>query len=306
MRELLPPTMQVFERGWLSSNNVLCADGDGWTLIDSGYVSHADQTLALLEHRLGGARLTRIVNTHCHSDHIGANARLRQRFACEIWLPAGEAPIIERWNDEELMLSYADQQAERFIFDRIIAAADVVRFGGLEWQALAAPGHDRHALIYFAPDEGLLIAGDALWENGFGVIFPALFGDPSAFTESRQTLDRIAALGARVVIPGHGRLFTGVEAALERAYFKLDSYEEDPERLARHAAKVMLAFSLLEKRAMSIEALPAYVERVGILRDINARYFNWSAQVLAEWLLHELVRAGAAIKQDGLLLPRVA
>lgn len=304
MRERLPSSLQVFERGWLSSNNVLCIDSDGWTLIDSGYGAHTEQTLALVEHRLGGAALDRIINTHCHSDHIGANAALRQRHHCAIWLPQGEAPIIERWNEDELMLRYADQHAERFAFDRVIAADQVLRFGDIEWQALAAPGHDRHALLYFAPDERVLIAGDALWESGFGVIFPALFGDASAFAESRQTLDRISALGARVVIPGHGRVFSSVAQALERAYFKLDSYEEDPERLGRHAAKVMLSFALMEKRAMPMASLPSYVERVGILRDINARYFRWTAQALAQWLADELVRAGAALVQEGMLRPR--
>lgn len=304
MLELLPSSLQVFERGWLSSNSVLCADADGQTLIDSGYGSHAGQTLALVEHRLGGTKLNRIINTHCHSDHIGANAALRRRFDCAIWLPQGEAPIIERWNEDELMLRYADQRAERFDFDRVVAADQVLRFGDIEWRALAVPGHDRHALAYFAPDERVLISGDALWENGFGVIFPALFGDATAFAESRQTLDRIGALGARVVIPGHGRVFSGVGKALERAYFKLDSYEEDPERLGRHASKVMLSFALMEKRAMPIASLPDYVERVGILRDINARYFRWTPQVLAQWLASELVRSGAAFVQEGSLRPR--
>ncbi len=45
---LIPPTMRVFERGWLSSNNVLLFDDDSSaTLVDTGYVSHRTQTLAL-------------------------------------------------------------------------------------------------------------------------------------------------------------------------------------------------------------------------------------------------------------------
>jgi glyoxylase-like metal-dependent hydrolase (beta-lactamase superfamily II) len=76
----LPLTMRVFERGWLSSNNILLhgSDGEGATLIDSGYVSHAEQTLALVRHALRpGQTLARIVNTHLHSDHCGGNALLK-------------------------------------------------------------------------------------------------------------------------------------------------------------------------------------------------------------------------------------
>ena len=43
--------MRVFERGWLSSNNVLFT-GDAPALVDSGYVTHAPQTLALVRHAL--------------------------------------------------------------------------------------------------------------------------------------------------------------------------------------------------------------------------------------------------------------
>jgi glyoxylase-like metal-dependent hydrolase (beta-lactamase superfamily II) len=47
-RPRLPDTVQVFERGWLSANNVLLFDGGEATLVDSGYVTHAGQTVALV------------------------------------------------------------------------------------------------------------------------------------------------------------------------------------------------------------------------------------------------------------------
>ena len=47
--------MRVFERGWLSSNNVLLLDDDAnATLVDTGYVSHREQTLSLVRRQLGG------------------------------------------------------------------------------------------------------------------------------------------------------------------------------------------------------------------------------------------------------------
>ena len=70
-------TMRVLERGWVSSNNVLLFDDDqSATLVDTGYVTHGEQTLALVRHALEGRRLTRIINTHLHSDHCGGNALL--------------------------------------------------------------------------------------------------------------------------------------------------------------------------------------------------------------------------------------
>ena len=73
-RPRLPDTVQVFERGWLSANNVVLFDGGEATLVDSGYVSHAAQTVALVRAALDGRRLGRLINTHSHSDHIGGNA----------------------------------------------------------------------------------------------------------------------------------------------------------------------------------------------------------------------------------------
>src|SRR5690606_25945662 len=70
----LPPSIQVFERGWLSSNNILFTGADGTALVDSGYVTHAPQTLALVRQVLAGRPLERLLNTHLHSDHCGGNA----------------------------------------------------------------------------------------------------------------------------------------------------------------------------------------------------------------------------------------
>jgi len=300
----LPAALRVLERGWLSSNNILLRDARGFTLIDSGYGAHLPQTLALVEHALAGAPLERLVNTHCHSDHMGGNAEIQRRYRCRTSIPAGEAPLIDAWNETDLVLSFADQRAERFAYDDSFGSDDVLRMGGLDWQVLAAPGHDPHAAMFWSPDERVLISGDALWENGFGVIFPALFGRAQAFAETRATLDAIAALGARTVIPGHGRPFIGVDAALERAFGRLRAYETDMTRLARHAAKVMLTFALLEKRELPLERLPAYIESVPIFAAIN-RWLEMSTAELATFLVEDLERAGAIALENGKLVPLV-
>jgi len=293
----LPPRVRVIERDWLSCNSIVLDDSDHFTVVDSGYASDATDTVGLIRAATGGRPLTRLVNTHCHSDHMGGNAAVREAFGCTVAIPEGEAERIRRWDVADLMLG-ADQFAPRFAFDCTVAPGDTLRMGGSDWLAIAAPGHDDNALVFHAPETGVLIAGDALWESGFGIVFAALDGDYTAFDRARTTLDAIGVIAPRVVIPGHGKPFGDVTAALERARFKLDGYQQDPVRLARHAAKVLLSFSLMERRAMPLADLPAYVVRVSTLRKLNARFLHMTPDAYAAWLVRDLVQA-RAIRVEG-------
>jgi len=298
----LPDGLRVIERGWLSANNILLFAPEGATLVDSGYGAHAPQTIALLERALAGDRLERLVNTHCHSDHMGGNAAIRSKYRCRTSIPAGEAPIIDRWDEQALILSVADQRAERFRYDDTFADGDALPMGGLEWRVIAAPGHDPNAVVFYSPESRTLISGDALWEHGFGAVFPQLSGRETALAETRATLDAIAKLDVEAVVPGHGRVFGEVAAALERAYYRLEGYEEDVSRLARHCVKVAFSFAMLEKRTMPLAEVPAYLARVPILADINRRYLGMPAAEFAEWIVGDLERAGAMRRERGLLL----
>ena len=300
----LPPQVHVFVRDWLSSNNVLLKGRDGHVLIDSGYTRHAAFTLALLAtpQGLGEAPLAKLVNTHCHSDHMGGNAAIRARYRCPIALPEGEAPLIDEWNETALLLGYCDQRVERFAYDEIIRPGETRVWGDLEWRALAAPGHDMRALVFYNPEHRILVSGDALWENGYGFVMPREI-DPRALPAARATLDMIAALDIRVVIPGHGEPFSEVGAALERALSRTAALEADSMRAARLALKSILSFALLDQRRLSLAGLPAYVDRIGMYRDFNARFFGLSPAALARWLVAELTRVGAARCEDGWLVP---
>ena len=259
----LPATMQVFERGWLSSNNILFT-GPDTVLVDSGYVTHAPQTLALVRHALGGRPLGRLLNTHLHSDHCGGNAALQAEYGCHTAIPAAEAARVAAWDEDALSYRATGQQCPRFGFDGVLAPGDALELGGMRWQVLGAPGHDPHALLLFCPDERILISGDALWENGFGVIFPELAGEPG-FDEARATLDLIGTLDARLVVPGHGRMFTEVREALGRAYSRLDYLAADPRRNAENAVKVLVKFLLLERQRIALADLPGLLASIPVV-----------------------------------------
>ncbi|WP_238552011.1 MBL fold metallo-hydrolase [Herminiimonas sp. CN] len=299
----LPATMQVLERGWLSSNNILFGGSSPAALIDSGYQTHAAQTLALVQAGLQGRPLERLINTHLHSDHCGGNAVLQQAYRCRTTIPASEAQKVADWDEDALSFAATGQQCQRFSFDDTLSHGDTLTLGDMEWQVLGAPGHDPHALILFCADERILISADALWQNGFGVVFPELAGE-SGFAEVRATLELIAALDARLVIPGHGAPFAGVRQALDSAFSRLDYLAADPLRNAQNAVKVLLKFLLLERQRIALAELPHLLAQMPIVLEANRRFLRQPLPALTQWAVAQLTKAGAAAVEGDLLVNR--
>ncbi len=290
----LPATLQLIERGWLSSNSIVCDDADGATVVDTGYVSHAPMTVQLIEQALRGRPLRRIVNTHLHSDHVGGNAALRQRFGSAIVIPPGDAPAVRAWDEEALLFAATGQRCARFDYDALIDTSRTLRLGGLDWQVLEGGGHYPQMVLLYCDEARLLISADALWADGFGVLFPELEGE-SGFAEQQAVLDRVAMLQPSVIIPGHGAAFTEVGRALETAYRRLDALRAEPERNARHAAKVLIKFWLLEVRSASLAQLHQHFAQTRYMQLIQRRYFaRQPIEKLVEDSVAQLVKAGAA------------
>ena len=296
--------MHVFVRDWLSANHVVLRSRDGGVVIDTGYGKHVPLTLALVASRMGldGAPLAKIVNTHCHSDHMGGNAALARAYGCPISVPAADARHIAAWDERALLLSYAGQKAERFAADALLEPGSMHVWGDLQWRAIAAPGHDMAALVFYNPEHRILISGDALWENGYGFVMPPDV-DPAALPAARATLETIARLDIAYVVPGHGEPFSEVNAALDRAFRRTGMFEADPQRMARHALKVVLAFDLLDRERIALAALPAFVAETPLFRDFNARFLQRTPDELARELVADLERAGAVRRVDGDLVP---
>ena len=265
----LPPSIQVFERGWLSSNNVLLVDDACAALVDTGYASHAPQTLALVKNALGERSLDLIVNTHLHSDHCGGNALLQATWPCRTAIPLAESEAVATWDQTRLTYRATGQHCERFSFTETIAPGTSLRLGGLDWQVFGAAGHDPHSLMLYCADERVLISADALWENGFGVIFPELAGE-SGFAEQQAVLETIAQLDVRTVIPGHGAPFANVALALERAFSRVAWLRADPARNAKNALKVLIVFKLLDVREMSFDALMGMLDEAAVMHAAAA------------------------------------
>jgi len=291
----LPPGVTVLERGWLSSNNILLSGEGPSVLVDSGYCSHSAQTLQLVEAALGGRPLDLLLNTHLHSDHCGGNAALQAHYpALQTHIPPGQAQAVADWDGHALSFDATGQRCPRFRVDACLQPGSQVRLGALDWQVHAAPGHDNESVMLFEPHHRLLLSADALWQNGFGVVFPELVGEPG-FEAVGQTLDLIEALQPAIVVPGHGAPFVDVADALARARKRLQGFVADPLRHRQHAAKVLLKFKLLEWQSVDQAVLLAWGQATPYVGRLLAQIFPQLelAQAL-QALAQELVRAGAA------------
>lgn len=273
----LPSSIDFVERGWLSANMVLLGgDLRGPLVVDTGYVTHAPQTLALVAQclaREGHEAPRAVLNTHLHSDHCGGNGALQARHGSPVWMPPAEFEAAKAWDESRLSFDDTGQQCARFVPHEPLLPGQQIEHGPFRWNIHAAPGHDPASVILFEPRQGILISADALWEKGFGIVFPELAPKPAlgaAFTEVEQTLDLIQALQPALVLPGHGAQFTDTRTALKEARGRLDYFRAEPTRHALHAGKALLMYHLLEWRERSWDALATWIEATPVQRRLRA------------------------------------
>ncbi len=296
----------VLERGWLSSNSIVFHEGEDTAVVDTGYCTHSTQTIALIDSTLHQRPLYRIVNTHLHSDHCGGNAALQQRYSrATTLIPPGLATDVKYWNETALSYQATGQHCPRFHHDSLLIPGDLIALGAAQWEIHAAPGHDPDSIILFEPQTGTLISADALWEHGFGVVFPEL-DQRDAFSEVLATLDLIERLAVKTVIPGHGAVFHDVASALLRARVRLEKFARNPISHARYAAKVLVKYKLLELQQCEASHLISWCEKTPYLHRLHAHFF--ADQPRHQWfndILTQLQQSGAAQRQGDLICNHV-
>lgn len=289
------PGIFFLERGWLSANNIVFVDAHSAAVVDTGYWVHAAQTEDLVRSTIGGKPLTRILNTHLHSDHCGGNAALQAQWpSAQTWIAPGQAQHVAQWDPVALSYTPTGQTCPPFQAQHVLQPGTDIQLGTQTWQIHAAPGHDPHSIILFEPERRILISADALWEHGFGVVFPEIEGI-QAFEEVAATLDVIEALQPALVLPGHGPMFSDVVSALTTARQRLQGFVQRPERHARYAAKVLLKYKLLEWQTLPLQQAHDWCLQTPYIGLLHAQYFAaHTQQAWLDQLVQELVGSGAA------------
>jgi len=152
-----------------------------------------------------GVKVTQILLTHGHLDHVGAAAELAAYL---------HVPVIGPQKEDEFWLQGLPQQSQMFGLeecppltpDQWLEEGDSVTVGETSFQVLHCPGHTPGHIVFFDPISRLLVSGDVIFKGGVGRSdFPR--GDHGALIDAIKR--KLLPLGDDVTfIPGHGPLST--------------------------------------------------------------------------------------------------
>jgi hydroxyacylglutathione hydrolase len=146
----------------------------------------------------------RLLNTHCHLDHIFGNRFVQKTWGLSLHLSRLEVPVLEFGpaSGEAWQLPFDNYEGE-FIF---IDEGDTVAIGDENFEVLFTPGHSPGSLSFYSPNNKFIISGDVLFEGSIGrTDLPG--GDFNLLEESIRL--KLYTLDSEVVVyPGHGNSTT--------------------------------------------------------------------------------------------------
>lgn len=247
-------------------------DGDGWTVVDTGFDSRRGRGIwqALRDGPLAGRPVRRVIVTHHHPDHIGLAGWFQAEAGAEVWTTrtawlyarmlqldvqerptrealafyraAGMPDSIYRARAEQRPFNFADVVAPLPLGFHRIKEGDVIAAGGRRWRVHIGNGHaPEHATLWSVNDE-LVLGGDQILPSispNIGVHPTEPAADPlSDWLQACQRFAEIAE-SRHLVLPGHKLPFTGLPLRLRQlidnhigALARLEEHLERPRSAA--------------------------------------------------------------------------
>ena len=173
---------------WDVDNNVwLVGDDHEVIVIDAAHDADA------IVKAVGGRRLTAIVCTHAHNDHIVAAPELAERTRAPVLLHGDDLPLWKQTHPGRMP-------------DGDLADGQVLTVAGVELTVLHTPGHAPGAVCLYAPALRALFSGDTLFAGGPGATGRSYSHFPTIVESIRERL--LTLPGDTVVHTGHGETTT--------------------------------------------------------------------------------------------------
>jgi glyoxylase-like metal-dependent hydrolase (beta-lactamase superfamily II) len=195
------------------ANIFLLVNNGDLTLIDTGNKDELENIRGMFD----GAgysldQLNRVILTHCHADHVGSLAALRQATAAQVLAHEDEAPLITQETRlptprsgilARLLNTFVEpfSRPEPCSVDQTLKHGDTIEGAGLT--VIHVPGHSPGSICLYHPEARALFAGDAII-NMFGKLRGPIKPFSSDIREARRSLAPLAELDVETIYFSHG------------------------------------------------------------------------------------------------------
>ncbi len=194
--------VKVFEFNPFAENTCIVYDDTGECVIfDPGCYAPTEKD-ALRDFIVKqGLKPVRLINTHCHLDHVLGNYFVHKTWQLGLEIHKGELPVLDRYTATCQMYGIWNAEPSPAPVS-FLEGGDVVAFGNTRLEVLFTPGHSPASLSFYCRESGFVIAGDVLFLESIGrTDLPG--GDYDTLLDSIRT-QLFTLPDATLVYPGHG------------------------------------------------------------------------------------------------------
>ena len=195
----------------LDCHTYLIDGGSELALVDAGFGPGTDEILELVRgDGYDPARITKILITHYHADHVGGAAALKRATGAELYAGHEAADTIRKADADQIGLTWAqsfgfypqDYVWEATEVEHEFGDGDRIRVGELEVEAIATPGHciGHYCLRLVGRDRTYLFSSDGVFWGG-AIILQNV--PDSNVQEYAASCNKIAELEFDALLPGH-------------------------------------------------------------------------------------------------------
>ena len=159
--------IESFVFGPVQENTYVVYDDSGEAVVvDPGCYENFEQmalTGFVAENRL---KITRIINTHCHFDHVLGNEFAKSTFRAPLAIPEGEKATLAAV--KAYAPSYGFSRYQEAEVDQYLTENDVITFGDITLDILLVPGHSPGHLAFYDKSSKICLGGDVLFNGSIG------------------------------------------------------------------------------------------------------------------------------------------
>lgn len=146
---------------------VIADDTKECVIIDPGMYDGQEKEELVRVINENGWKPVRLLNTHCHLDHIFGNRFVAETYKLPLEIPEGELPVLKAAPNSAMLygIPFPEPSPEP---GRFIEEGEIIEFGNTKLQVLYTPGHSPASMSFYCEADQFLIAGDVLFYGSIG------------------------------------------------------------------------------------------------------------------------------------------